>query len=391
MLNFHRSWPISAISHINGTDVNDYLTRFAALNSHGTLERHADWNLLFSNPVIDVLDDFTSLWEGGTTFYPGDTFTYTFEDGSTLDDEWLAVYYNPGKTGPLETGGDFYNFFVLGFYPASYNQSTDGNFTESNATANASSSRPVTRFANDAFPQPDVWQDDLTETGFITGYFLRDESLAVLSIPTFYAYGDAIQSFTNTVDSFITQAKAEGLTKVVIDLQQNEGGAVLLAYSVFKLFFPSIEPFAGSNMREHQLANLMGDVITRFYQAQDESSYVHQSASADEWIAVSRINADTGRNFTSWDEMRGQMSDDVDSFTSTIRLNTSNYLFDYSASGQTDPPQILFKPYSGDAPFAAENILMVSYSVKAPKNSVLTISKSCLMVSAGQLALCSWK
>lgn len=83
----------------------DYLTRFAALNSYGTLEPHADYNLLFDSPVIDVLADFFPLWHGGATFYPGDNFTYTFEDGSTFDNEWLATYFDPGETGPLETGG----------------------------------------------------------------------------------------------------------------------------------------------------------------------------------------------------------------------------------------------------------------------------------------------
>lgn len=63
----HSSWQPSPISTINGTDAIDYLTRFAALNSYGTAEPHADWNLLFDNPVVDVLGDFFPLWSGGAT------------------------------------------------------------------------------------------------------------------------------------------------------------------------------------------------------------------------------------------------------------------------------------------------------------------------------------
>lgn len=355
MLTSYRDWQPSAVSHINGTEVTEYLTRFAALNSYGMAEPHADWNLLFDNPVIDVLDDFAPLWSGGTTFYPGDNFTYTFEDGSTLNDEWLAVYYDPGETGPLETGGDFYNFFVLGFYPASFNVSS----LADTPTTNTSSPPSPTGFNNSAFPEPDVWQPNLATAGFTTGYFLHDESLAVLSIPTFWADEAAIESFTDTVSEFLTRAKAAGLTKVVIDLQQNEGGTFLLAYSVFQQFFPSIVPFAGSNLREHRLADIMGSSITSYYDSLDDDSYAQQNASAIEWIATTRTNAETGRNFTSWQELYDQGPDNIDSFSSTIRLNTSNYLFDYSALGQVEPPQVLLTPSSADHPFAAENIIMV--------------------------------
>ena len=55
------------------------------------------------------------LRSGSSTFYPGDGFFYNSENGTTLDDEELAVYYDPGDTSLLETGSDLYNFFVLGF------------------------------------------------------------------------------------------------------------------------------------------------------------------------------------------------------------------------------------------------------------------------------------
>lgn len=217
----------------------------------------------------------------------------------------------------------------------------------------------MTKLNNSAFPVPDVRQPNLTIDGWTTGYFLHSESLAVLSIPTFYADEESIEAFVQTVNEFLTRAKAAGLSKVVIDLQQNEGGDVLLAYAVLKLFFPSIEPFAGSNMRENLLANTMGSIITAFFDGDDDSSFAHQQACADEWIATTRIDAQTGHNFTSWGEFFGQQHDNVDSFSETLRLNTSNYLYDYSALGQVDPPQVLLTPFSGEAPFAAEDIIMV--------------------------------
>ncbi|WYZ36323.1 hypothetical protein EsH8_XII_000073 [Colletotrichum jinshuiense] len=113
--------PISAVSRIDGEPAIEYLTRFGARQSVGMLEPHADWNQLMDHPVQDVQGIF-SIFSGSSTFYPGDSLTFSFEDTSIDDVEtnWLAIYNNAEFTGPLETPGDFYNFFVLGLLPASY-------------------------------------------------------------------------------------------------------------------------------------------------------------------------------------------------------------------------------------------------------------------------------
>lgn len=107
----------SAIGTINGQNVIDYLTQFAASNSVGGLEPHADWNGLMASPAQDI-QGVSSIWHGGATFYPGDTITFVLENGTQIGpDPWLAIYSGGSDTGPLATGGDFYNFFVLGLYP----------------------------------------------------------------------------------------------------------------------------------------------------------------------------------------------------------------------------------------------------------------------------------
>lgn len=47
---------------------------------------------------------------------------------------------------------------------------------------------------------------------------------AVLSIPSFEAYGRDIIHFTATIRDFLKKSKAAGMTKVLIDVQQNAGG-----------------------------------------------------------------------------------------------------------------------------------------------------------------------
>ncbi|KAE8383130.1 hypothetical protein BDV26DRAFT_287916 [Aspergillus bertholletiae] len=47
-------WQPSAIATINGQDVVEYLAQFAALNSIGKLEPHADWNMLMRSAALDL-------------------------------------------------------------------------------------------------------------------------------------------------------------------------------------------------------------------------------------------------------------------------------------------------------------------------------------------------
>lgn len=106
-------WQPSAISQINGLDAQDYLDDFAATNAIGSLESHADFNQLMTSPAQDIQSIF-STWGGNSMFYPGDELNFLLENGTHISANWLAVYTYSSSTGALETGGDFYNFFVLG-------------------------------------------------------------------------------------------------------------------------------------------------------------------------------------------------------------------------------------------------------------------------------------
>lgn len=154
------------------------------------------------------------------------------------------------------------------------------------------------------------------------GYFLNSTSTSVLSIPSFNEYYDALDTFETTVDEFITRSQAAGLTKVVIDLQQNTGGQVLLAIATFVRFFPNIKPYAASQMRAHDATNVMGKTMTAYYQFLQEEGDQEDAdiLSANEWVATSRVNAQTGANFTSWGQFYGPHAADGDEFTTKVSV-----------------------------------------------------------------------
>lgn len=239
-------FPPSPITSINGQDVVSYLSQLAASNAQGSLEPHADWNQLMASSTL-YAEEALAIFEGDITFYPGENITVVLQNGTTLGpDQFTATYNSQGDTGPLATGGDFYNFFVLGLLPASYDNSSD---TE-NATATATASTTSGTASSTTAPSPSSWADiggafaypinpivaqkDLGNSGFATGYLIPESSLAVLSIPAFLSNDSTGQEFSQLVSDFIRQTTQAGASKVLIDLQQNYGGVTFLAIDTFK-------------------------------------------------------------------------------------------------------------------------------------------------------------
>lgn len=171
----------------------------------------------------------------GAATYPGDFITFTSENGTTVGPlPWEALFCCNGGVGPLQTGDEFYDFFVLGHYPASYDENLEADMT----TISNRAAPVITPLNNPAYPpKADVTEASYTRDGgaLLRGYFLHDSSLAVLSIPHFVVDRKAPHSFSNAVKQFLAQSTKAGLKKVVIDVQQNPGGSPLLALETFKI------------------------------------------------------------------------------------------------------------------------------------------------------------
>ncbi|KAL4737936.1 hypothetical protein BDV11DRAFT_206332 [Aspergillus similis] len=346
----------SAIATINGRNVVEYLTEFAARNSIGKLEQHAEWNMLMRSGALDT-QGLLEVFFGGATWYPGDTITFTFENGSVLGPEpWQAVYLGPPYTGPLETGGDFYNFFVLGLYPASYKEPSEVSSSTIPTPTDSSSSREP--WWDKAYPTPEpIPQGRSDDTGLPRVFFLNESSIAVLSITQFSAYGNKVQSFVDTVKTFLARSKKAGLKKVVIDVQQNKGGQPLLAIEIFKLFFPSKHPFAGSRRRTHPVADALGSTITSYWENLTPNQSDYYYLSTNEWVITNRLDVQTEEEYNAWDDYF--LSPAVyggDNFTKVEQYNLTNTLFTGEAAG------IIIDNLDGSAnqPYSAQDIIILS-------------------------------
>lgn len=312
----------SAITAINGQDAVTYLTQFAARNSMGRLEANAEWNDLMGHPTADLLDFGTVFTDDGI-LYPGDELNFTLQNATTVETFWQAYYNYPYLTGAITTGGDIYNAFVLGLFPAEGNETAmpeDDSVTvarRQDDTGDESTS--WYNVTSGAYPaNPDVYDTN----GIVAGYFLNDISTGVLSIPTFDISSDSLDDFTDTVQGFINSAAENSLDRIVVDLQRNSGGLTLLALDTFFRFFPHLQTFAGSRSRSHELGNIIGNVTTNWFGSLDpynDTQYDDWIENiSNDWVITPRLNAETGKNFQNWQEYAGNRSAFGDHFTVVV-------------------------------------------------------------------------
>ncbi|KAL9048538.1 MAG: hypothetical protein Q9162_007667 [Coniocarpon cinnabarinum] len=244
-----------------------------------------------------------------------------------------------------------------------------------------------------AYPRPDVAQPNLGYGGWVSGYFLHGSRTGVLSIPSFDMNNEAVSSFSYAIGNFTQRAQETGMKRIVIDLQQNDGGDMLLAVDAFKHFFPSTDVYGGSRTRSTKEIDMLGYTLTQYFEPylRNQSAF-NTSATIglidDPWCVLNIVNPESGKYFTSWDEFKGPIASYGDLYTKMQQYNFSNPLFDSAAvtdsdddtseddsddesDGTTtdagDPPPLQFIPYGytpgfqpPSPPFAAEDIVILT-------------------------------
>ena len=358
-------WSPSAVASIDATGTTQFLSRHASLNAFGNRDPQADWNQLMYNPAGDI-QNVRTAFQGASPFYYGDVIDFEFENGtSTGALSQVAVFtnpLNPQDIPDINDGVDLYNYYVLAQSPPPQQSDSAATTTAAIFTAAAptttfiaplasetSSTIAVPDFAtgpaalswsNPAYPYANISQTLLGtfDGGVVTGYFL-DSSVGVLSIPSFNMIGDTLMQFSNTVGEFLSLSKQAGMTKILVDVQQNYGGDPLLSVDTFKhvskifrtfviiliipQFFPTKDPFGGSRSRAQNMANTLGTVFTSYFESLNSSNSDYPYLAASVWVATDYINAATGQNFSSWPQYFGPHPDHGDLFTTTVRSNTS--------------------------------------------------------------------
>ena len=157
------------------------------------------------------------------------------------------------------------------------------------------------------------------------------------------------------------------MTKIIVDLQQNYGGDVLLATDAFKQFFPPIDPFGGSRLRSFKYSDALGTTFTQYYSDNSLNQSYAETFLDIPWAVLDYIE-NNNQNFTSWPEFFGPHRDHGDFFSTVQRNNISSELFDEVATGGYNGAGIVVYGYgnrsvSTPPPFASEDIIILTDSI----------------------------
>ncbi|CAH0045721.1 unnamed protein product [Clonostachys solani] len=339
---------ISPIVEINNQTVFDYLRNYIETKAPtGLIESHADWNaIMYSSQVLfgtigstSSLSNYPTLFQS-TDFYNGPSITVRFANGTSS--EWLyqaASSWNLLQQN-LTSPNAIFNVRVASTRLPTRDGDGDETTTTtvgSRATTSAQSSVPTSTGSQFVpvigYPKdPIVKQDNFTNGGFVSGYLLKNDSVGVLSLPSFATASSSSdsadsQSFSDAIGEFIRQAKDAGMKKIVIDLSGNTGGTFLLGYNTFRQFFLDTLPTLSFRARSTPSLRTIGTVITAVLSDENTPSDIYSvftgPGSAASLSSLHTMNLN-GENWASYTEFSNPRNIHGDNFTQSGRYNLSD-------------------------------------------------------------------
>ncbi|CAG8953320.1 hypothetical protein HYFRA_00003528 [Hymenoscyphus fraxineus] len=339
---------VSPITKINSEDAVQYLENLSQL---GFLQDpDALYNTMFYELAMDAQYDklrYSGYFAGsgrGGMIYAGTETSIEFSNGTERTYENYAEIY--GNWKGVVDGPSAYDKFCTG--PKAYDPADDEDFVIGRDTGYAH-----------GYPVPKGISSDKQ----ISGYFLDDDpafaDVAVLSILSFEPYFPA--EFQSVIEKFISDARAAGKTKVVIDLSGNGGGIILNGYDAFRQFFPSIVQDGFSRFREHDAFNIMSKQISNFTAGMSLETASTSQIVASQSVLDYRFDLNqTNQNFLTYDDKFSPHTFQGDEFTSLLRWNLTDPLLTTSTQwGLGMSISGYGSRQNFEQPFAAEDIVMV--------------------------------
>lgn len=161
-----------------------------------------------------------------STLHHGDNSTFGFANGTTVTLENYARV--KGNMTGIVDGLSFYKAFC---------EPLPQKKPEDDSSEPAAPPDPPLA----GYPKPVIRTND----NVITGYYLEGEGvdhIGVLAVRGFVTR--SYPQFQAVTQKYLEMAKAAGKTKIVIDLQTNHGGIIVLGYDLFRQFFPQTQEHA---------------------------------------------------------------------------------------------------------------------------------------------------
>ncbi|KAI8660248.1 TSPc domain-containing protein [Fusarium keratoplasticum] len=338
---------VSPIVSINGKQVNAYLEEIAGpLKSRDPDARYN--RVFYSLPSLATGNTSpTGAFIDRDGMYPGtDVTTIEFRNGSSIALNTLAILKKSYFSA--RDGSDVFDDYCLNkqLYPSLKYRST--NTGESKPYI-----QPPKQSGPSGYPEPLI-RDPYSQ---ISGYALDDDTTVML-ITTFTTAGGGLPGnqtrvFAETASEIVSTALAKGHTKLIIDVSGNSGGQIDRAFDLFKLFFPSKQPYSATRFRRHEasegVVKVFGGISKEAAQMNAPLAYAGQ------------VTPDQEAGFESAEEF---LSDDIE-LGGKVSSLYANYNYTSNSIRAIPIRGYGGQPINMTQPFKAENIIIIGDGVCA--------------------------
>lgn len=230
------------------------------------------------------------------------------------------------------------------------------------------------------YPTPVIITDD----SIVAGFYLDGEGYEDVAVIVLLAFeSESPAEFQAVAQQFYNQARADGKTKLVIDVQGNGGGYILQGYDFFRQLFPTILPDGFSRWKDSEsyvaIAEAVSDAVAGldpFTSSDDDLVSFYES-----WFNYRYDLNLTNERFLTFADKFGPTVFQNTNYTEIMRWNLTDPLTTTNATFGLGIEISGFGALSNlTQPFAAENIILLYDGVCA---STCTLASEFLRIQGG--------
>lgn len=365
----------SSITHINGIDAATYVDEFGS-QAVGYQDKDAIFNSMFFSLAAHAVHHRTGYFaKGGRTryLYPGPSTVFTLANKSQIVIQNLASI-TADMTGVVD-GESFYAKFCNPNGAMKDNARITPRSMTTKSTASSRSDPTMLGYP----PALASTRDKVASCYFLEGEGFDD--VVVISLLDMITV--SMSDYQAVIQRCIKDAVGAGKSKLVVDLQANDGGYVVLGYDFFRQLFPDIIGNALSRWKESDGFLAAVEVVD------DQLSGFNPSSSNDstllrEWESPFNYQADynmSGKPFASFeDKFRPHVYQNTN-YTNLMRWNfDENVRTGNNSLGANIEVTGYGSRFNSTQPFLAENIILLYDGVCA---SICSILSEMLRTQAG--------
>ncbi|ROW09275.1 hypothetical protein VPNG_05791 [Cytospora leucostoma] len=359
----------STVKLINGIDAETYLEDIIYQASWNQ-DADSAYNSVFYELASPAAGYGVGYFQGGGRIryiYQGATTNITFANGTEITLENYAHI-----KVPLTNVTDGESMYELFCNPNGYDSST--------ATASVAETPAAPSATIVGYPEPVI----ITNDSVVAGFYLDGKGYEDVAVIVLLAFeSESVPEFQAVISQFIADAVAAGKTKLVVDVQSNGGGYILLGYDFFRQLFPHIVQDGFSRWKDSDSLVTISHIVSDLVDDLDPYTSDNEDLIGfyESWFNYKYDLNITDDPFLTFKDKFGPVTYHHTNYTEILRWNLNDNL---TTTNDTFGMGIEISGYGTLAnltqPFKAENIVLLYDGVCA---STCTLASEMLRIQGG--------